>query len=853
MPTSSTPPETRPDAKPTRGQRFLRGLVWAIKWSAITGTGLVLAGVLTVWLVVRHYESDLPSIADLKGNYNPPQVTRILARDGTTLLAEVFTERRTVISIATLPAHVKLAVLAAEDAGFYEHEGLNYYGMLRAFIVNLRSFRTRQGGSTITQQVVKNLVLDPERSFRRKMREVILSRKLEQQISKDEILELYLNHIYFGHGRYGIEEAARYYFGKPAREVTLAEAAMLAGLPAGPELYSPRHDAARAQNRRAFVLAQMLDKGFIDQHQHDAAMVEPIRLAPSAEPQGTLAPEVVELVKRKLKEVIGETKKGGYTVTTTIDPRLQAAARKAVRDNLSSYDKRYKLLGPFSPPVVASSGKKKPKATEKPFEGTPKYIDHKVHLGIVTGADDAQGLLDVRVGTVAGSVKLADYERYNPQHLAPSQLAPEGTLLRVSLLAPADVTPGTKVPLRLELGPEGAMVALDVRSREVLALVGNYEGASGALDRATQAHRQPGSSFKPFVYSYALYSRRFTPATMLATDPGSLTGYKPSNFEDTEGVAPVRLREALAHSVNVAAVHVMQEVGPANVVTWANAIGIESKLGADLSLALGSYEVTPYEMAGAYATFASGGVYEAPVLVTRITGPDGAVVALPPRPPARRAMGEAEAYLTTSLLSSVVERGTGASARSLGRPIAGKTGTSNQAKDTWFIGYSTDIVCATWTGFDDARPLGSREQGATAALPAWIAFMKAAHEKRPATEFPRPAGIVTSRIDPKTGLLAYEGEEDAMDEVFLQGTEPQAISSPDAGAPEDGGLGLGASEDAGAPPTEPLVEQTALAPVTPATGAPTPLPGAPETPPPAAPAPVDGGLPQLPAEGPPPF
>jgi penicillin-binding protein 1A len=328
------------------------------------------------------------------------------------------------------------------------------------------------------------------------------------------------------------------------------------------------------------------------------------------------------------------------------------------------------------------------------------------------------------------------------------------------------------------------------------------------------------------VYSYALYSRRFTAATLLDTNPGTLTGYRPSNFEDSEGSAPTRVREALAHSINVAAVHVLQDVGPGNVVTWANALGIESKLGADLSLALGSYEVTPFEMAAAYATFASGGIYEAPVLVTRITGPDGAVIPLPPRPPSRRAMGEAEAYLTTSLLASVIDHGTGGAAKSLGRPVAGKTGTSNQAKDTWFIGYSPDIVCATWTGFDDARPLGAREQGATTALPAWIAFMRAAHEKRPATEFPRPAGIVTVRIDPKTGLRAYEGEEDAIDEFFLQGTEPQEFSSPDAGAAEDGGVevtpGAGWSEDAGVVPAE-------------------------------VPRSNDAGVPQLPPEDPPPF
>ena len=335
--------------KTSPGERRRRW-IFALKVLGFSTLGFIVAALVGVWLVLQHYSENLPSIGDLKGNYNPPQMTRVLARDGTTLLAEIFTERRTVVAIASLPAHVKLAVLAAEDAGFYEHEGLDYYGMTRALLVNLRSGRTRQGGSTITQQVVKNILLDPERSFRRKVRELVLARRLEQQIPKDEILELYLNHIYFGHGRYGIEEAARYYFGKPAREITLAEGAMLAGLPAGPELYSPRHDAAKARTRRAFVLAQMLDKGFIDQRQHDAAMNEPLRLAPPVEPQGQLAPEVVELVKRTLKELAIDGKRsGGYTVTTTIDPRLQAAARKAVRENLAAYDKRYKLLAPFAP------------------------------------------------------------------------------------------------------------------------------------------------------------------------------------------------------------------------------------------------------------------------------------------------------------------------------------------------------------------------------------------------------------------------------------------------------------------------------------------------------------------------
>jgi penicillin-binding protein 1A len=809
---------SRPQDVPRTPAASGRARRWGVRLASVLRGVLyvvVAGGVLAAaaaYFVYRHFEADLPSIGDIKGGYKPPQVTRLLARDGA-LLAEIFTERRTVVPIAAVSPAAKLAVLAAEDAEFYEHEGLNYWGMLRALIVDLRARRTRQGGSSITQQVVKNVVLDPARSVRRKIREAILARRIEQRISKDEILEIYLNQIYFGHGRYGIEEAARFYFGKSSKDVTVAEAAMLAGLVAGPELYSPRKDIARAERRRAWVLGQMLDKGFIDRPKYDAAMTEPVRLAAPNEPLDQLVPEVVEIAKRTLKEALGELPhQGGYTIQTSIDPKLQALARKAVRDNLDAYAKRYKIVAPFKAPPV-SAAKKKAVPRDKPFEGTPKYGDHKVLVGVVVGSDDVAGTIDVRVGTIVGTVKLADNARYDPQHLLPSRFAEDGALLRVSLLAPfsgpdAKAPGGAKVPLRLELAPEGAMVVLDVRTREVLALVGGYEPVSGGLDRATQAHRQPGSSFKPFVYSYALYTRRFTPATMLDTNPGTLGAYKPSNYEDSEGAAPMRLREALAKSVNVAAVHVLSEVGPANVVTWAQALGIRSKLGPDLSLALGSYEVTPYEMAGAYATFASGGVYEAPVVVMKITAPDGRDVPLPPHPPARRVMAEAEAHLTTSLLGSVIDHGTAASARVLGRPVAGKTGTSNQAKDAWFIGYSTDIVCATWTGYDEPRSLGAREAGATAALPAWISFMKGAHDQRPPTEFPRPAGIVSVRIDPATGLLAYEGEEDAIDELFLEGTAPEVASVPDAGARGDGAVVVGTAvaeetalvaTDAGAP------------------------------------------------------
>ncbi|MCC6555491.1 MAG: PBP1A family penicillin-binding protein [Polyangiaceae bacterium] len=790
-----------------RPKRLGRLATWA-KRVGLALLALTAIAAAAVALGVRRYEADLPSTLDLK-DYRPPQVTRILARDGT-VLGELFTERRTVVRVGDIPGHVKLAVLAAEDAGFYEHAGLNYLGMLRALAVNLRGGK-RQGASTITQQVVKNVLLTPERTFDRKAREVILARRIEQELTKDEILELYLNKIYFGHGRYGVEEAARHYFGKGVRDVSLAEAALLAGVVKGPGVYSPRVSVERATARRTFVLDQMKQKGFASDAQVEAAKREPIVLAAEPDALSELAPEVVAEAQRTLRALAGEAaERGGYTVTTSIDPALQAAARAAVRRNLDAYAKRHKLLGPIA------KSKKEP----APFDGTPS--GYKVFRGVVTGADDERGTISVRVGTLSGTVAVRGAERYNPKGLPPSKLIEAGKVVRVSLLgaapAPEDrereedhddprgEPDGAKgegggraeagaraqgpMQLRLELGPQGALVAIDVETREIRALVGSYEAARGSLDRATNARRQPGSTFKSFVYGYGIHARTMTPATILETNPTAMAGYKPQNYDESEGESPARLREALAHSVNVAAVHAMSRLGASNVAAFAGALGIQSRLGADLSLALGSYEVTPREMAAAYATIASGGIYKEPVLITKIAGPDGVEVALPPRAPARRVMEESEAYVLTSVLTSVVQTGTGKAARSLGRPVAGKTGTSNQSKDAWFVGFSPEIACAVWTGYDDAAPLGKGEVGATAALPAWIDFMKKAHERRPISDFPVPGGLTRVMIDPATGLLAHEGQEDAIEELFVAGTEPTEVAPlPDAGA--DGGAGGG--------------------------------------------------------------
>ena len=763
-------------------------LTW-LRRLVLVGVALLGLGMAGVALLLRHYEEGLPQVDELK-RYSPPQVTRILARDGT-LLAEDFLERRTMITLAEIPPQVKLAFLAAEDASFYEHQGLNYAGMLRAMWVNLRS-GSLQGGSTITQQVVKNVLLTNERTYQRKIKEVLLARRIEQELSKDEILELYLNYIYFGHGRYGVEEASKYYFGKSVRELTLAEAAVLASIPKGPSRYSPRENMVRALSRHLYVLDQMQEKGFAKPEAVEEAKAQRIVLAPEPETTSELAPEVVAEVRRTLKDLVGEDAlHGGYTITTTIDPKLQAEARKALRDNLSAYDVRQKVIAPL----------KKPK---KPvyFDGDPLAEKHNVYVAEVTGADDAKNELFVRVGNVRGSVNLSTASRFNPEKLVASKFAEPGTPVRVALLAPGELdTDGKhqKASFRLDLGPEGAIVAIDVGTRDILALAGSYEGLRSGLDRTSQAHRQPGSTFKPFVYSYAVHTHSFTAATLLPTSPSALTGRAPKNYDKSEDGEPVRLREALAKSINVSAQFTAERVGPANVASWAHDAGIESRLGPTPSIALGAYEVTPRELTNAYATLAAGGVVEPPRLISKIIGPESTEIALPAREPKKRVMTEAEAYVTTDLLRSVIEAGTGQAAKALKRPIAGKTGTSNEARDAWFAGFSTEIACVVWTGYDDPAPLGPGEAGARTSLPAFISFMRVAHQGLPATEFPVPPGVVRVNVDPKTGLLPRADQEDTVSEVFLAGTEPKDTATDDAGTSDTDTVDAGAPDAAATP------------------------------------------------------
>ncbi|MCC6748649.1 MAG: PBP1A family penicillin-binding protein [Deltaproteobacteria bacterium] len=744
-------PREKPVEKPVRRRPFaLRVVLWLVCLGVLGG----LLGAVGVVGLFLYYGSDpkLPRIGALH-DYRPKTVTRILDRRGV-LIGELSAERRTVVPYTRIPRVLVQAVVSAEDAGFFQHRGLDYVGMLRALVNNLRAGRYAQGGSTITQQVVKTFLLGPERTIRRKVQDVILARRLESELSKDQILNLYLQQIYFGHGRYGVQEASRFFFGRDVERLGLGEAAMLAGLPQSPERLSPLRYPERAKRRQLYVLREMARRGHISPEQARKVGAQPIEVVRHQRPFFNVAPELVDLVRDHLSKTFGADKLTtlGLQVQTTVDARLQQSAREALQWGLRALDAREGYGGKVAHVAPAQVAKVlKRLARTQPKLEAPGQLQ-----GLVTRIDDVEQEVEVNLGRASATVRVDD-ERYNPQKDAPSRRFAVGDLIRVRWEGDQYVFDG---------GPQGALVAIDPRTGEVRAMVGGYDFAPGGFNRALQALRQPGSSFKPFLYAAALDSGRYTAASVIEDGPVSFGNWEPKNFDGVYR-GPVRLREAVAHSINTVAARVMKDVGPPAVQRLAGALGIATPLASDLSLALGSSEVRVLDLALAYAAFANGGQAVEPHYVTRVGSQE-----VPLSPP-RRVIRPEVAYLVTSLLQSVVSEGTGQRAQQLRHPVAGKTGTTNEQKDVWFVGYTPELLTAVWVGFDTPRSLGKRETGGRAAIPIWVRFMQKALAGLPRQSFPRPSGLVVQRVDPRSGLLAPTGALEGMDELFIAGTEPK--------------------------------------------------------------------------------
>ncbi len=645
------------------------------------GVGLILLGsALVFYLLTR----DLPSVAALK-DFRPSIATRVYD-DNNELIDEFFLEDRKIVKISECPRYVVQAFVAAEDTRFFEHSGLDFQSITRAFFKNLAAGHIVQGGSTITQQVAKSLYLSPERSYVRKIKEALLAYKIDRYLSKEEILNLYLNYIYLGHGTYGIEAAAQGYFGKSARHLSLAEASLLAGLPKAPTNFSPFLHPDRALQRQSYVLQRMVEDGYITPEDKTRILATPLRLR-SVRPKDKVAPYFIEHVRRYILEKYGSDVlyKEGLEVYTTLNLAQQKAARDAVERGLQE--------------------------------------------------------LEARQGFEKGKV-------------------------------------------------QGALLCMDARTGAVRAMVGGRDFTRSEFNRATQSRRQPGSAFKPFIYT-AAFDKGMTPSTVIVDSPISFPApsepegvWKPRNF-DGKFLGPTTLRNGLVHSRNVVTIKILKEIGVDYAASYAANMGIVSPLVRNLTLALGSSGVTLLEMVRAYGVLANQGQRATPFFIKKIVDRTGQVFE-ENLPRVEQVIDPRIAFMSAYVMQDVVEQGTGTRVRSIGRPVAAKTGTTNDMRDAWFIGFTPSLVTGVWVGFDQERSLGRQEVGGRAAAPIWLYFMEKALQGTPVEAFPVPEGIAFVRVDPKTGAPLPAGAKGGIFEGFLEGTTPEGVQTYEPAEEQEG-------------------------------------------------------------------
>jgi penicillin-binding protein 1A len=743
-----------------------RVVVTALFVAAILGGSL-----LGVFLA---FESDLPQVTSLE-DFQPNIITQVFARDGS-VLGEFAIEKRVVIEFRDIPPVLRNAIVAVEDADFWKHIGVNPWRIPGAALANLRSGHYSQGFSTLTMQLTRLLFLTPEKTPERKIKEVILAFQIEKSFTKEEILTLYCNQVYFGHGNYGVEAASRFYFGKSVRELTLSEAALIAGIAQNPVRRTPIENPEAALARRNHVLDRMAEEKYITREEAEQARREPLGLHLRREPP-SIAPYFLEEVRKYLERQYGSQRiyQGGLRVYTTLDPRMQKEAVRALRDGLRKLDRR-------------ARGFVKPKETllEDGLLPDPLHLDEwdwpfqegDVVRGVVIASDRAVAI--VRIGAYRATVGPRDIGWSRPGSV--SDVLPRGTVAPFRILSLTEKDGRKEARVRLEQDPEveGALLAMDVRSGAVRAMVGGYNFERSKFNRATQALRQVGSAFKPIVYAAALESLGWTPATTIVDAPLSITNpwnksvWAPQDYDHTY-LGPITLRRALEQSRNVPAVKTLRAVGVETGIEYAKRLGLSNDLPPYLPIALGAGEETLIDMVDAFATFANQGLRMKPYFIDRILDRDGNLIE-ESRPRASDAIRADTAYILTSLLRGVVERGTAARARSLGRPIAGKTGTTNDFTDAWFLGYEPSLAAGVWVGFDEKRlSLGRGETGADAALPIWMDFWRAATADLPIEDFPIPGNIVFVPVGPD-GQPGPPGTPGVRMEAFVAGTEPAAAT-----------------------------------------------------------------------------
>lgn len=723
--------------------RLVRLLVWSV--------GLILAVVASVMLAVAIALAaaypNLPDISDL-ADYRPKLPLRVYTSDGA-LMGEFGEERRSLTPIGEFPKVMKDAVLSIEDARFYQHGGVDYLGVIRAGLANVGRFKS-QGASTITMQVARNVYLSSEKTYTRKIYEILLTFKLEHLLTKDQILEIYMNQIFLGNRAYGFAAASEAYFGKPVKNITIAEAAMLAGLPKAPSAFNPINNPKRARSRQLYIIERMEENGFITAAQAEAAKKEQLVIKTTADNTRVHAEYVAETVRQLVYAQYGdETYTRGLNVHTTIRSTEQEAAYRALRKGIMDYERRQIYRGPEQFINLPTDPKELEDAIDEALSEHPDNDD--VLSAVVTEANSKR---IVAVRQNGESIEITGDGLKPAQSGLSDKAAPKirirpGAVIRI-VRTPRNTWEITQLP-----EVEGAFVALDPRDGAIRALVGGFDFAKNKFNHVTQAWRQPGSSFKPFIYSAAL-EKGFTPSTIVNDAPlffdAGVTGgqpWEPKNY-DGKFEGPMPLRTALARSKNMVSIRILQAVGAQNAQEWITRFGFDAeKHPPYLTMALGAGSVTPMQMATAYAVFANGGHRVNPWLVARVADQKGKTL-VEIKPPALNASTQSidarNAFVMSRLLQEVTRSGTAAKAQALlKRPdLYGKTGTTNDSIDTWFAGYQPTVAAVVWMGYDTPRSLGDRETGGGLSLPVWISFMETALKGVPVTEVSPPDGVVNS-------------------------------------------------------------------------------------------------------------
>ena len=774
---------------------LIYGFVFSFVLFAFSGIALFL-----------YYSEHLPDYRPLKAR--SVNASSIVYSEEDQVAGKFLLENRIPISYARTPKLLIHAFVAAEDAEFFQHKGVDYKGIARALFKNLIAGRIVQGGSTITQQVTKTFFLTPKRSFLRKLKEMAYAFGLEHNMSKEEILSLYLNNIYLGNGAYGIEAAAESYFNKRIEQLNLAETAMMAGLAKAPSRYSPINNFSRAKGRQIYVLGRMVDLGFISQSQKDWAFRTPIRLQSRESAYFSKAPYFTEFIRHHVEEKYGKEKlyQEGLRIYTTLNLSLQRTAERAVEAGLRDLDKRQGFRGPIR---TISTQEFKALASRKASHSL--FAPDETHEATVLSKDEVKKAYIVWVEDCKGILPYADMiwalhvkpsANYKPGKIRePSELLKPGDVIQVRTKDTAKKDQPPVFSLEQEPVVQGALLCIDPRTGYVKAMVGGRDFSESQFNRATNSKRQPGSAFKPFIYAAAI-ERGYTPSTVLLDSPVEFSDYDggtywaPKNY-DRNYMGPITFRNALAYSRNIVAVKILEDIGIGYGLQFFERLGIESPIRRNLSVALGTSEVSMMEMSSAFGVFANGGERIKPVFIRKIATMKGEVLeendpyidledheekeeggehsegVLPPLK--ERVLSPQQAFLMTHLLEGVIQHGTGQAALQLGRPVAGKTGTSSDYADAWFVGYSSSLLATVWVGFDDKSSLGKNETGARAALPIWIQFMQTALQEAPAEPFQIPEGITLVKVDLETGLPPAGDSRQTILEAFVDGHVPAAV------------------------------------------------------------------------------